>query len=281
MPSTGASEQTWTTRKLLAWMSDAFTKKGLDSPRLLAEMLMAHVIGCERLKLYTDPDRPANDLERETLRTLVTRALKHEPVQYLVGEAWFFGMPFHVDKRVLIPRPATETIVEHVAETMERLAESVGQRLDTIEEKILSDDSADLRRELGRLRRTCVRLHRQLSGLLLMFRRLDQQGPEILKPALRLRAGKLAQRLDAARARRPDLLVVNRFGRLEAEGGGMRAEIAAAIADGLALLIAVPTRFLDAWNEFAGGLDTQAPPTEAALSAWWDGIAPLQSYAST
>lgn len=90
-----------------------------------------------------------------------------------------------------------ETIVEHVAETMERVAEDVGQRLDTIEEKILSDDSADLRRELGRLRRTCVRLHRQLSGLLLMFRRLDLQGPEMLKPALRLRAGKLAQRLDA------------------------------------------------------------------------------------
>ena len=61
----------------------------------------------------------------------------------------------------------------------------------------------------------------------------------------------------------------------------MRAEIAAAIAEGLALLIAVPTRFLDAWNEFAGGLDTQAPPTEAALAAWWDGIAPLQSDAST
>lgn len=90
-----------------------------------------------------------------------------------------------------------ETIVEHVAETIERVAEGVGHRLDGIEEKILSDDSTDLRRDLGRLRRTCVRLHRQLSGLLLMFRRLDLLGPEALKPALRLRAGKLAQRLDA------------------------------------------------------------------------------------
>lgn len=90
-----------------------------------------------------------------------------------------------------------ETIVEYVAETMERVAERVGARLDSIEEKVLSDDSADLRRDLGRLRRTCVRLHRQLSGLLLMFRRLDLQGPDALKPALRLRAGKLAQRLDA------------------------------------------------------------------------------------
>jgi release factor glutamine methyltransferase len=104
----------WTTRKLLAWMGEAFTKKGLDSPRLLAELLMAHVLGCERLKLYMDPDRPATPLERATLRDMVGRALKHEPVQYLVGEAWFFGLPFHVDRRVLIPRPCTETIVEHV-----------------------------------------------------------------------------------------------------------------------------------------------------------------------
>lgn len=90
-----------------------------------------------------------------------------------------------------------ETIIEYVAETMERVAERVGAKLDSIEEKVLSEDSADLRRELGRLRRTCVRLHRQLSGLLLMFRRLDLQGPAALKPALRLRAGKIAQRLDA------------------------------------------------------------------------------------
>lgn len=106
--------ETWTTRRLLAWMQQAFFQRELDAPRLLAEMLMAHVLGCDRLKLYLDPDRPASPLERQTLRDLVGRALKHEPVQYLVGEAWFFGMPFHVDKRVLIPRPATETIVEHV-----------------------------------------------------------------------------------------------------------------------------------------------------------------------
>lgn len=95
-------------------MGEAFSKKGLDSPRLMAEMLVAHVVGCDRLKLYTDPDRPASPLERQTLRDLVSRALVHEPVQYLVGEGWFFGMPFHVDRRVLIPRPATETIVQEV-----------------------------------------------------------------------------------------------------------------------------------------------------------------------
>ncbi len=113
-PASAGVDESWTTRRLLAWMGDAFTKKGLDSPRLMAELLMAHVAGCPRLKLYTDPDRPASPLERSQLRDLVARALRHEPVQYLVGEAWFFGLPFKSDRRALIPRPGTETIVEHV-----------------------------------------------------------------------------------------------------------------------------------------------------------------------
>lgn len=114
MSTPATQSDPWTTRRLLAWMSDAFTKKGLDSPRLSAELLLSHVIGCERLRLYMEADRPATDLERENLRELVGRALNHEPVQYLVAKAYFFGLPFKVDKRVLIPRPATETIVEHV-----------------------------------------------------------------------------------------------------------------------------------------------------------------------
>jgi release factor glutamine methyltransferase len=61
-----------------------------------------------------DPDRPAAPLERDTLRGLVKRALTDEPIQYLVGEEHFFAMRFKVDKRVLIPRPSTQTIVEAV-----------------------------------------------------------------------------------------------------------------------------------------------------------------------
>ncbi len=98
----------------MGWMADAFTKKDLDSPRIQAEMLMEHVLGCDRLKLYTDPDRPSSPLERNSLRDLVARALKHEPVQYLVGEGKFFGLSFKVDRRVLIPRPSTATIAEEV-----------------------------------------------------------------------------------------------------------------------------------------------------------------------
>lgn len=108
------TEPAWTTRRLLAWIAEALSKRGIESPRLCAELLLAHVIGCDRLRLYMEADRPATPLERENLRGLVARALEHEPVQYLVGEAWFFGLAFRVDRRVLIPRPASETIVEEV-----------------------------------------------------------------------------------------------------------------------------------------------------------------------
>jgi zinc transporter len=90
-----------------------------------------------------------------------------------------------------------ESIVENVADTMERIIDRIAGSLDKIEEKVLSDDTADLRQGLGRLRGTCVRLHRQLSGLRIVFHRLDRDSPSTVKPALRLRAGKLAQRLDA------------------------------------------------------------------------------------
>ncbi len=95
-------------------MNEAFTSNEVESPRLSAEMLLAHVIGCDRLRLYTDADRPATPIERAALRDLVSRALRHEPIQYLIGEGWFFGLQFTVDARVLIPRPCTETIVESV-----------------------------------------------------------------------------------------------------------------------------------------------------------------------
>src|SRR6195256_1731226 len=89
-----------------------------------------------------------------------------------------------------------ETIVENVADTMDRIADRIARSLDEIEEQVLSDGPTDLRQGLGRLRRTCVRLHRQLSGLRIVFHRLEQKNPGDLKPALQLRAGKLAQRLD-------------------------------------------------------------------------------------
>lgn len=124
-PSTIPVESaTWTTRRLLAWIGEAFGKKGLDSPRLSAEILVAHVLKCDRLKLYLDQDRPASAAERDRLRDLVGRALKHEPLQYLVGEWPFFGLTLQVDQRALIPRPCTELIVERLIQHVRAAARS-------------------------------------------------------------------------------------------------------------------------------------------------------------
>ncbi|MAY75152.1 MAG: protein-(glutamine-N5) methyltransferase, release factor-specific [Phycisphaerae bacterium] len=108
------ANKVWTTRELLDWMSGAFKTAAIDSPRRSAEELLAHVIGCERMRLYMDIDRPASPAERDELRGLLRRALAHEPLQYLIGQWAFFGMPIKCDARALIPRPETETLVEHV-----------------------------------------------------------------------------------------------------------------------------------------------------------------------
>src|SRR4051812_11735299 len=89
-----------------------------------------------------------------------------------------------------------ETIVESVADTMDGVADDLANSLDEIEEQVVSGHTRDMLQKLGRLRRLCVRLHRQLSGLRIVFHRLEQRGLAEMKPALRLRAGKLAQRLD-------------------------------------------------------------------------------------
>jgi release factor glutamine methyltransferase len=110
----------WTTRRLLVWTESHFARKGIDSPRISAEMLLAHVLGTQRIKLYMDLDRPASELERAAFRRLVERASAHEPVDYLIGQAPFFSMMLKVTPAVLIPRPSTETIVEHVIQHARR-----------------------------------------------------------------------------------------------------------------------------------------------------------------
>ena len=102
----------WTTRRLLPWITGFLTERAVDSPRVCAELLLGHVLGCERTRLYMEVDRPATPTELARLRELVKRAGQHEPVQYLVGETWLHARPFFVDRSTLIPRPATETLVE-------------------------------------------------------------------------------------------------------------------------------------------------------------------------
>jgi release factor glutamine methyltransferase len=108
------SDAPWTIRRLLEWTAPFLARKGVDSPRLCAEQLLAHVLGIARIKLYTDYERIVGDQELPVYRDLVRRAAEQEPVAYLTGRAHFFNLEFQVTPQVLIPRPDTETLVENV-----------------------------------------------------------------------------------------------------------------------------------------------------------------------
>jgi release factor glutamine methyltransferase len=108
------SEPPWTVRRVLGWTSQHFEKLGLDSPRLTAELLLAHVLRTSRVRLYTDLDRPLEPAELATYRGLIARRATGEPTSYLTGVREFYGRPFTVDPRVLVPRPETELLVEAV-----------------------------------------------------------------------------------------------------------------------------------------------------------------------
>lgn len=102
----------WTTRSLLAWMTQDFNALGLGTPRLDAEVLVAHVLGVDRVRLYMDLDRPLANDELSAVRELVKRRRQREPVAYLTGKREFYRREFQVSPAVLIPRPDTETLIE-------------------------------------------------------------------------------------------------------------------------------------------------------------------------
>jgi release factor glutamine methyltransferase len=118
------SDDVWTVGRLLTWTADWLTTKGSESARLDAEVLLAHVRGCQRILLYTAFDTPVSDAERARFRELVKRRGDGEPVAYLVGNREFFSLPFAVSPAVLVPRPETEGLVVRVIDLCKPLTAS-------------------------------------------------------------------------------------------------------------------------------------------------------------
>jgi release factor glutamine methyltransferase len=115
------TEEAWTVLRLLRWTSDHFATKGIETARLDAEVLLAHALGIERLRLYLDFEKPVMEEERTRFRTLVQRRGEESvPVAYLTGRREFWSMPLAVTPDVLIPRPDTETLIEAVLSRVSR-----------------------------------------------------------------------------------------------------------------------------------------------------------------
>ncbi|WP_181197583.1 peptide chain release factor N(5)-glutamine methyltransferase [Enhygromyxa salina] len=110
----------WTVRELLAWTSERFAALGIDEARVDAEHLLARSLGCARIDLYVQHDRLLDEDDRAGFRELVRRRLAREPVAYIEGSKGFHALDLDlvVDRRVLVPRPETEHLVDWLLESL-------------------------------------------------------------------------------------------------------------------------------------------------------------------
>ena len=118
-PEAAPAPARWTVLEVIRWTAARFTERSLPTPRLDAEILVAHALALPRVQLYVQFDRPLTPGELADIRALIKRRQAGESVAYLVGKKEFWGIDFSVDARVLVPRPDTETLIE---EARERLA---------------------------------------------------------------------------------------------------------------------------------------------------------------
>ena len=106
----------WTIQKLLNWTSEYLTNKGVDSPRLSAELLLSHALGLKRIELYTQFDQQVPQQQLDKLHDLVKRAGLHEPVAYLTGKTEFYSLELDITADCMIPRSETELLVQRAIE---------------------------------------------------------------------------------------------------------------------------------------------------------------------
>lgn len=98
--------------ELVRLTAEFLGQRGVTSPRLDAEVLLAHVLGVPRIRLYVDFEKPLLPEEVDAYRAAVRRRARREPVAHITGRREFWSLDLAVDRRVLVPRPDTETLVE-------------------------------------------------------------------------------------------------------------------------------------------------------------------------
>ena len=114
----GDNNDIWTIGRILKWTEQYFGSKGVESPRLDAEVLLSHVLEKERIYLYVHFDQPLEAKELAAYKALIKQRVEHVPVAYLLGQKEFMGLNFKVTPATLIPRPDTEILVQAAVERL-------------------------------------------------------------------------------------------------------------------------------------------------------------------
>lgn len=131
--------QTWTIQKLLNWITDYFTEKGIEAPRLNAEMLLSHVLSLTRIELYTNYDQIVEKPQLDKLHELTKRAANDEPIAHLTGKTEFYSIELDITPDCLIPRPETELLVERAVEFLRARTAGSAETSHALDEGHLAD----------------------------------------------------------------------------------------------------------------------------------------------
>lgn len=111
-------QELWTIGRILKWTEQYFKEKGIESPRLDAEVLLSHILGRERIYLYVHFDEPLEPAELARYREAIKQRVQRVPVAYIIGEKEFMGLTFKVTEDTLVPRPDTEILVQAAIERL-------------------------------------------------------------------------------------------------------------------------------------------------------------------
>lgn len=112
--------EVWTIGRILKWTERFFQEKGIESPRIDAEVLLGHVLQKERIYLYVHFEEPLQSEELTAYREAIKKRVQRVPVAYIIGKREFMGLPFKVTEDTLVPRPDTEILVQAAVERLKK-----------------------------------------------------------------------------------------------------------------------------------------------------------------
>ena len=125
-----AGNEIWTIGRILKWTEDYFAQKGIENPRLDAEVLLGYVLHKQRIYLYVHFDEPLQAAELAAFREMIKQRINHVPVAYILGEKEFMGLTFKVTEATLVPRPDTEILVQGAVERLRQSGQEKPQIAD-------------------------------------------------------------------------------------------------------------------------------------------------------